>query len=193
MSISVELVDEPIDLSRWQTTLDDPDVGAHVWLYGTTRRTTRLPARDLPARDLPARDLPATGHASNDAVGQSQHPSETATDSREHIGQDDVEGMTVRRTQTLYYEAHRSMALEQLRQIATQAVAQFGVVGVIVIHRLGDVPVGQMSVAVGCASAHRRPALDAVAWIMEAIKRDVPIWKRETFADGRVEWVHPAE
>lgn len=94
-------------------------------------------------------------------------------------------------TSTLHYEAKRSMAIAQLLQIAEQAKSRFGLTAVVLIHRLGEVPVGQSSVLVGCSSPHRRQTFDAMPWIMDRLKRDVPIWKKEEHEDGQTQWVHP--
>ncbi len=96
-----------------------------------------------------------------------------------------------RTTQTLDYEAHRPMAIEQLRRIAEQAMQTFSLARVVVVHRLGNVPVGEASIVVGCSSAHRVDSFAALPWIMDTLKQDVAIWKRETYADGQQEWVHP--
>jgi molybdopterin synthase catalytic subunit len=90
--------------------------------------------------------------------------------------------------QTLYldYEAYREMALEQMRRLAAQAVAQFGVRDVAIVHRLGRLAVGETSVLIGVASAHRAAAFDACRWLIDTLKTKVPIWKKETFADGAV-------
>jgi molybdopterin synthase catalytic subunit len=63
----------------------------------------------------------------------------------------------------------------------------------LIVHRLGEVPVGQVSVVVGCSSAHRVATFQALPWIMDELKRDVPIWKRELYTDGTTEWVHPTD
>ena len=94
-------------------------------------------------------------------------------------------------TDRLSYEAHRPMAQQQLESIAEQAIQQFGLAHVVIVHRLGDVAIGEASVVVGCSSAHRNATFDGLRWMMELLKRDVPIWKRETYADGTREWVHP--
>lgn len=94
-------------------------------------------------------------------------------------------------TSTLFYEANKSMALAELTQIAVQSVSQFGLLRVVLVHRLGEVPVGQASVLVGCCSPHRRQTFEAIAWIMDRLKSDVPIWKREQDDDGHTAWVHP--
>ncbi|QEF97236.1 Molybdopterin synthase catalytic subunit [Stieleria maiorica] len=97
----------------------------------------------------------------------------------------------VRITQTLHYQAHESMALVQLQQLAEEAKRTYSLAAVVIVHRLGEVPLGQASVLVGCSSAHRRDAFAALPWIMDRLKADVPIWKRETFADDSTEWIHP--
>ena len=90
--------------------------------------------------------------------------------------------------QTLYldYEAYREMALEQMRRLAADAVEKFGVRDVAVVHRLGRLMVGETSVLIVVASAHRGAAFDACRWLIDTLKKTVPIWKKETFADGVV-------
>ena len=90
--------------------------------------------------------------------------------------------------ETLYldYEAYREMALEQMRGLAEEAVRRFGVREVAVLHRLGRLRVGETSVLVAVASAHRGAAFEACRWVIDTLKKQVPIWKRETFADGVV-------
>ena len=91
-----------------------------------------------------------------------------------------------RRTLHLDYEAYREMALEQMRGLAAEAIAKFGVRDVAMVHRLGRVTVGETSVLIVVASAHRAAAFDACRWLIDSLKKTVPIWKRETFADGSV-------
>jgi molybdopterin synthase catalytic subunit len=90
--------------------------------------------------------------------------------------------------QTLYldYEVYRDMALEQMQRLAAEAVEKFGVRDVAVVHRLGRLAVGETSVLIVVASAHRAAAFDACRWLIDTLKKTVPIWKRETFADGTV-------
>jgi molybdopterin synthase catalytic subunit len=90
--------------------------------------------------------------------------------------------------QTLYldYEAYREMALEQMRRLAAEAAEKFGVREVAVVHRLGRLMVGETSVLIVVASAHRGAAFDACRWLIDTLKKTVPIWKKETFADGVV-------
>ena len=94
-------------------------------------------------------------------------------------------------TQTLFYEAHRPMAISELKTLAEQATERFSLKSIIIVHRLGEVPIGQASIAVGCCSAHRVDTFDALRWVMDQVKQHVPIWKRELYADGTTEWVHP--
>ncbi|MEM8911413.1 MAG: molybdenum cofactor biosynthesis protein MoaE [Planctomycetota bacterium] len=97
----------------------------------------------------------------------------------------------IQKTETLYYEAHRPMAEAGLQQLADSAVQRFDVRHVVIVHRLGAVPVGQCSVLVGCGSAHRSACIEAVAWIMDTLKQEIPIWKQERFQSGSTCWVHP--
>jgi molybdopterin synthase catalytic subunit len=91
-----------------------------------------------------------------------------------------------RRTLYLDYEAYREMALEQMRQLADEAVTRFGVREVAMVHRLGRLAVGETSVLIVAASAHRAGAFEACRWLIDTLKKTVPIWKRETFVDGAV-------
>jgi molybdopterin synthase catalytic subunit len=91
-----------------------------------------------------------------------------------------------RRTLHLDYEAYREMALEQMRGLAAEAVTRFGVRDVALVHRLGRLRVGETSVLVVVASAHRGAAFDACRWLIDTLKKTVPIWKKEQFEDGAV-------
>jgi molybdopterin synthase catalytic subunit len=91
-----------------------------------------------------------------------------------------------RKTLHLDYEAYREMALEQMRGLAAEAVTRFGVRDVAVVHRLGRLYVGETSVLIVVASAHRGAAFDACRWLIDTLKKTVPIWKKEQFVDGAV-------
>jgi len=93
-----------------------------------------------------------------------------------------------RKTLYLDYEAYREMAFAQMKALAEEAVAKFGVRDVAVMHRLGRLQVGETSVLVVVASAHRGTAFDACRWLIDTLKKTVPIWKKEQFEDGAV-WV----
>jgi MoaE-MoaD fusion protein len=90
--------------------------------------------------------------------------------------------------QTLYldYEAYEEMALKQMEELATQALDQFKVRDVAIVHRLGRLEIGETSVLIAVASAHRGAAFDACRWLIDTLKRTVPIWKKEYFVDGAV-------
>jgi molybdopterin synthase catalytic subunit len=91
-----------------------------------------------------------------------------------------------RKTLYLDYEAYREMALERMRGLAGEAVQKFGVRDVALVHRLGRLVVGETSVLVVVASAHRGVAFDACRWLIDTLKTTVPIWKKELFLDGAV-------
>jgi molybdopterin synthase catalytic subunit len=89
------------------------------------------------------------------------------------------------------YSAYEEMARLELQRIADEAASRFGVDRVAIEHRLGALAVGDVSVAIAVAHPHRTPALDAGRYIIEELKRRVPIWKKELYTDGRREWVDP--
>lgn len=89
----------------------------------------------------------------------------------------------------LEYEAYERMALEALGRIEREACGRFAIASCAIVHRLGEVPPGEASVVVVVAAAHRGPVFDACRWAMDELKRAVPIWKKERFADGGGEWV----
>jgi len=91
-----------------------------------------------------------------------------------------------RRTLYLDYEAYEEMALNQMRSLAEEALAKFGVRDIAVVHRLGRLYVGESSVLIVVASAHRGAAFDACRWLIDTLKKTVPIWKKEQFEDGAV-------
>jgi molybdopterin synthase catalytic subunit len=91
-----------------------------------------------------------------------------------------------RRTLYLDYESYREMAMEQMTRLASQAIETYGVRDVALVHRLGRLTVGETSVLIVVASAHRAAAFDACRWLIDTLKKTVPIWKKETFVDGAV-------
>lgn len=91
----------------------------------------------------------------------------------------------------LEYQAYPALALATGQRILDEEVARHGVMGAHAVHRTGPLQIGDLAVWVGVASAHRGPAFDAARAIMERLKYELPIWKKETYADGRTEWVGP--
>jgi molybdopterin synthase catalytic subunit len=96
-------------------------------------------------------------------------------------------------TRSLEYEAHEPMARGELERLRSEAIARFGLEACAIVHRLGTVPVGEASVAIAASAPHRREAFAAAEWLMEQVKRVVPVWKREEAADGARAWVHPGQ
>ncbi len=134
----VALTDSPLLIADWRPQIEHPDVGAHAWFEGVTRRTT------------------------GDQT-----------------------------TVMLEYQAYESMALSELSQLAERIVAQHALHRLVIVHRLGQVLVGEASLLVGCSAPHRVNVFQALSDVIDSIKRDVPIWKREHAPDGQQAWVHP--
>jgi molybdopterin synthase catalytic subunit len=91
-----------------------------------------------------------------------------------------------RATLHLDYEAYEEMALKQMHALREEAKAKFGVREIAIVHRLGRLLVGETSVLIAVASAHRAAAFDACRYVIDTLKKTVPIWKREQFVDGAV-------
>jgi len=91
-----------------------------------------------------------------------------------------------RQTLHLEYEAYEEMAEKQMRALAAEARTRFEVRHVTIVHRLGRLMVGETSVLIVVASAHRGAAFEACRWLIDTLKKTVPIWKKETFVDGAV-------
>jgi molybdopterin synthase catalytic subunit/molybdopterin converting factor small subunit len=91
-----------------------------------------------------------------------------------------------RQTFHLDYEAYEEMALRQLHLLRSEAIEHHGVRDIAIVHRLGRLIVGETSIYIAVASAHRGAAFDACRWVIDTLKKTVPIWKKEQFADGAV-------
>jgi len=91
-----------------------------------------------------------------------------------------------RRTLYLNYEAYEDMALQQLEQLAADALGKYQIRDLAIVHRLGRLEIGETSVLIAVVSAHRAAAFDACRWVIDTLKRTVPIWKKEYFEDGAV-------
>jgi molybdopterin synthase catalytic subunit len=91
-----------------------------------------------------------------------------------------------RATLHLDYEAYEEMALKQMHALREEAIARFGVREIAIVHRLGRLFVGETSVLIAVSSAHRGAAFDACRYVIDTLKKTVPIWKREQFADGAI-------
>lgn len=91
-----------------------------------------------------------------------------------------------RRTLYLDYEAYEPMALRKLEELATEARERFPIRNLGIVHRLGRIEIGESSVLIAVYSAHRAAAFDACRWVIDTLKRTVPIWKKEYFEDGAI-------
>ncbi len=96
-----------------------------------------------------------------------------------------------RRTTSLDYEAYPGMAQKKLAEIETEARRRWPVIDAAIVHRVGHLELGEVSVVVAVSCPHRHDAFDACRWLIDTLKEVVPIWKKEVWADGTEEWVHP--
>ena len=93
-----------------------------------------------------------------------------------------------RETLHLFYEAYEPMALKEMQKLVDQAKRDFEISNVGIVHRLGRLEIGETSVVISVAAPHRKAAFAACEWLIRELKRTVPIWKKEVYADGEV-WV----
>ena len=98
-----------------------------------------------------------------------------------------------RRTSSLDYEAYPEMALKTLADLEAEARRRWPVIDCAIVHRLGHHDLGAISVVVAVSCPHRHQAFDACRWLIDTLKEVVPIWKKEVWADGTEEWVHPGQ
>ena len=96
-----------------------------------------------------------------------------------------------RKTAALDYEAYNEMAERQLADLESEARRRWPVLECMIVHRLGRVPPTEASVAIAVSTPHRADAFAAGQWLIDSLKQDVAIWKREQWSDGKQEWVHP--
>ena len=103
------------------------------------------------------------------------------------VVRDNADGRAVTK---LYYEAYESMALQQMQSLVDDTVERWPVDDVALVHRTGELQIGEASVVIAVGSPHRAAAFEACRHIIDTLKTTVPIWKREFFDDGSV-WVEP--
>lgn len=96
-----------------------------------------------------------------------------------------------RRTMSLDYEAYPEMAERKMQELEAEARARWPITEAALVHRIGHLELGEVSVAVAVSCPHRAQAFDACRFLIDRLKEVVPIWKRENWADGESEWVHP--
>lgn len=105
------------------------------------------------------------------------------------LGTTRAETTAGRRLIALDYEAYAGMALSQMRDLARKARERWPVRRLAILHRTGRVPLGQPSVIIAVSTPHRADAFDACRWIIDTLKADVAIWKKEVWSDGAERWI----
>jgi len=118
-----------------------------------------------------------------------QKPEDGALVIFEGVVRNNANGKNVR---FLEYEAYESMALKKIEEIGSQAKKDFDIRDIAIVHRLGHMEIGECSIVIVVASAHRGPAFDACRYSIDTIKQVVPIWKKEFYEDGEV-WIEGAK
>jgi molybdopterin synthase catalytic subunit len=96
-----------------------------------------------------------------------------------------------RRTVALAYESYPEMALKKMAELEEEARRRWPVIELALVHRVGNLELGEVSVAVAVSCPHRHESFEACRWLIDTLKQVVPIWKKEIWADGNEEWVHP--
>jgi molybdopterin synthase catalytic subunit len=94
-------------------------------------------------------------------------------------------------TLRLDYDCYQEMALKKMESLREQAMAKWPIEECSIVHRIGTVELGESSIAVAVSTPHRADSFEAAQWLVDTLKKEVPIWKREHWADGSREWVHP--
>jgi molybdopterin synthase catalytic subunit len=178
--------------NRDQVLREGDEVGILPPVSGGSSVPSTGPDRDKASVEIGGRALPFPGQATpltrepidaEKLVATAKQGEDGAVVVFDGIVRNNTRG---RQTLHLDYEAYEEMAAKQMEELATEARTRFGVRQVTVIHRLGRLMVGETSVLIVVASAHRGQAFDACRWLIDTLKKTVPIWKKETFADGVV-------
>lgn len=94
-----------------------------------------------------------------------------------------------RRVDGMRYDSYEEMASEVLLEIATEASLRLGTDRVAVVHRVGELGIGEVSVVIAVSSPHRAEAYDASRYVIEEIKKRLPVWKKEHYVGGEARWV----
>ncbi len=101
------------------------------------------------------------------------------------------EGPGGKHISALDYEAYDEMAIKQMHELANQARQRWPILRLVILHRTGRVHLGEASVVIAVSTPHRAAAFDACKWLIDSLKKDVAIWKKEVWSDGSASWVHP--
>lgn len=127
---------------------------------------------------------PLSVQALNDLV---KRASDGAVVTFDGIVRDNFDGRPVR---ALEYEAYAEMAEKKMAEIGAEVQHKFDVGEIAMVHRLGHLEIGESSIVIAVAAPHRHAAFEACAYAMDRVKEDVPVWKKEFFADGDAHWVN---
>lgn len=117
-----------------------------------------------------------------------KNPTDGAVVTFDGIVRNNFDGREVR---YLEYEAYAAMAEKKMADIAAEVRHKFAVGEVAMVHRIGRLEIGESSILIAVAAPHRQPAFEACAYAMDRVKEEVPVWKKEFFADGESHWVQP--
>ena len=96
-----------------------------------------------------------------------------------------------RKTESLDYEAYSPMAEKKMAELEAEARSRWPILECMIVHRTGHLEIREASIAVAVSSPHRGDAFEAARWLIDTLKESVPIWKKENWADGTSDWVHP--
>ena len=91
----------------------------------------------------------------------------------------------------LDYEAYPELALKQMHDLAARARAKWPILGLVLLHRIGRVAIAEPSVLIAVSTPHRNEAFEACRFLIDALKAEVAVWKKEVWSDGATTWVHP--
>ena len=127
---------------------------------------------------------PLSVQALNDLV---KRPSDGAVVTFDGIVRDNFDGRPVR---ALEYEAYADMAQKKMEAIGKEVQEKFAIGHIAMAHRIGHLEIGESSIVIAVAAPHRQAAFEACAYAMDRVKADVPVWKKEFFADGDTHWVN---
>ncbi len=164
---------------------DGDEVALLPPVSGGSAKKTPAPAADIPVLSIPSKKIRLTEDAiDGGAIANSLKSGEDGSVVLfDGIVRNNTRG---RRTLYLVYEAYSDMAIARMKLLAAQAFADYPIRDLAIVHRVGRLEIGETSVAIAVASAHRAAAFDACRWLIDTLKQTVPIWKKEFFEDGAV-------
>jgi molybdopterin synthase catalytic subunit len=179
-----------------------PRLGAALGLRLAVNRAYVPLDRTLSDGDEIAVIPPVSGGAPSPRVGITRDPIDLSAMVRQlqtdgagavvlFLGTVRAESQDQRTLVALDYYAYEEMALEQLGDIRYRAMTKYDILDAAIVHRLGRIELGEVSIAIVVGSAHRVPAFKACHWLIDAVKTDAPIWKKDIWADGSQTWVDP--